>query len=103
MASLSAEDPGERGTDREGGHGKERWQTQRSEARSSEVEKARHRECVVPDAAMCEQVADVGDIGQVARSPEAIGEGCRDCDTKKRECCVGECDPTTRGFCFGFR
>ena len=39
-----------------------------------EVEEVRHGEGVVADVAMGEEVADVGDEGEVARAPEAVGE-----------------------------
>ncbi len=45
------------------------------EAGAGEVEEVRHGEGVVADAAVGEEVADVGDEREVAGGPEAVGEG----------------------------
>ena len=42
---------------------------------AGEVEEVGHGEGVVADAAVGEEVADVGDEGVVAGGPEAVGEG----------------------------
>ena len=56
-----AEHPGDGGSEGEGGEGERGGQAQRGEAGAGEVEEAGHGERVVADAAMGEQVADVGD------------------------------------------
>ncbi len=48
---------------------------------AGEVEEVRHREGVVADVAVGEEVADVGDEGEMAGAPEAVAEG--DGDTAK--------------------
>ena len=60
-----------------------------------------HGEGVVADAAVGEEVADVGDEGEVAGGPEAVGEGESDGDAEDGEGGVGEGDPAAGGFVFG--
>ena len=68
---------------------------------AGEVEEVRHGERVVADAAMGEEVADVGDEGEMARGPEAVGEGDGDGEADDGEGGVGEGDPAAGGFVFG--
>ena len=58
------------------GEGSEtRRQAKRGEAGTGEVEEVGHGEGVVAYAAVGEEVADVGNEGDVAGGPEAVGEG----------------------------
>ncbi len=68
-------------------------------AGAGEVEESRHGEGIVADAAVGEQVADVGNEGDVARGPEAIGEGERDGDAEDGEGGMGCGDPAAGEFC----
>ena len=101
MAALRAQCPCDSGTDGEGCQGKQCGQTQRGEAGAGEVEERGHGEGVVADAAMGEEVVNVGERGEVARGPEAEGQGCGDGDAEERESGVGEGDPAVGGFGFG--
>jgi hypothetical protein len=61
----------------------------------------RHREGVVADVAVGEEVADVGNEGEMAGAPEAVGEGDGDADSDDGEGGVGEGDPTAGGVALG--
>ena len=58
----------------------------------------RHGEGVVADAAVGEQIADVGDEGEVAGAPEAEAEGDGDGEAEDGEGGVGDGDPAAGGL-----
>jgi hypothetical protein len=72
-------------------------EAQGGEAGAGEVEEVRHGEGVVADAAMGEEVADVGDEREVAGGPEAVGEGDGDGEAEDGEGGVGDGDPAAGG------
>src|SRR5271156_1064583 len=101
MAALRAEEPRCGRAKSEGEHGKARGEPEGGEAWTGEVEEGGHGEGVVADTAMGEEIADVGDEGEMAGGPEAVGEGERDGDAEGGEGGVGRGDPTTCGTVFG--
>ena len=78
MTALGAEEPRYCRTEAECQSCERGGKAQSGEAGAGEVEEARHGEGVVADAAVGEEVSDVGHEGEVARCPETVGE-C-DCD-----------------------
>ncbi len=64
VAALLAEQPGDGRAEGEGEGGEGGGQAQGGEGGAGEVEEVRHGEGVVADAAMGEEVADVGDKGR---------------------------------------
>ena len=74
-AAARVEDPGDGGADEEGDEGERGGEAQGGEGVAGEVEEVRHGEGVVADVAVGEELADVGDEGEVAGGPEAVGEG----------------------------
>ena len=101
VAAFCAQQPCDGGTDGEGDGGECGGQAQRGEAGAGEVEEVRHGEGVVADAAVGEEIADVGDEGEVAGAPEAVGEGDGGGDADDGEGGVGEGDPAAGGCVFG--
>ena len=74
----------------EGERGERGGKAQGGEAGAGEVEECGHGEGVVADAAMGEEVADVGDEGEMAGGPEAVDEGDGDGDAEDGEGGVGD-------------
>ena len=101
VAALGAQEPGDCRPDAEGGKGEERRETQRGEAGAGEVEERGHGKGIVADAAMGEEIVDVGERGEVARGPQAEGQGRGDGDAEDGERGVGEGEPAAGGSRFG--
>ena len=95
---LRAQEPCCGGADEEGEGGEDGGKAQGGEAGAGEVEEGGHGEGVVADAAVGEEVADVGDEGDVAGGPEAVGEGEGDGDAEDGEGGVGDGDPAAGGL-----
>ena len=77
-SAARIEEPGDGRADEEGDEGERGGEAQGGEGVAGEVEEVRHGEGVVADVAMGEEFADVGDEGEMAGGPEAVGEGCGD-------------------------
>ncbi len=60
------EEPGDGGADEEGNEGERGGKAEGGEGGAGEVEEVRHGEGVVADVAVGEEIADVGDEGEVA-------------------------------------
>ena len=85
MAAFGAKNPRDGGPEGAGDSSQRGGKAQSGEAGTGEVEEVRHGEGVVAYVAMGEEVADVGDVREVAGAPEAVGEGdgCGEADEVK--------------------
>ena len=97
MAALRAEEPrcGRAKQKRDGGEGGGKAKS--GKAGVGEIEERGHGEGVVADAAMGEEVADVGDERKMTGGPEAVCEGEGDGETEDSERGVGDGYPAAGG------
>ena len=100
VVAFGAEEPGDGGAKGKGEGGKGGGESERGEAGAGEIEEVRHGEGVVAYAAVGEEVADVGDEGEVAGGPEAKEERDGDGKADDGEGGVGDGDPAAGGAVF---
>ena len=97
VPALRAEKPSDGRAGKESYGGKRGWETQCREAGTGEVEDAGHGEGVVAYAPVGEDIADVGNEGQVAGAPEAVDQRDGNGHAEDGEGGVGDGDPASRG------
>src|SRR5438309_6262942 len=98
---FCAQEPGCRGADEERECRESGGEAECGEAWAGEVEEARHGEGVIADVAVGEEVAYVGDEGDVAGCTEAVSEGDDDGYAEEGEGGVGCGDPAAGDGVFG--
>src|ERR1700727_2869268 len=101
MTALQAEKPGYGGAEQKGHSSEIGGEAKRSEAGSGEVEQSRHGEGIVANAAMGEEITDVGDERFVAGDPEAIDKSEGDGDAEDGNGGVSGSDRTACRAVFG--